>query len=108
MNVLNGEWGQVFIFDSLAKHIPAFGREAEGIIERVTPQLQHANSAVVMSAGKVILCYFELMGSANSDSIRHLARKLALPLGEFLGDKSCHDMNFKGRILLPSHALFLL
>lgn len=69
------EWGQVFILggylcggcvsfpkithiwqirasstDSLAKYTPADGREAEGIIERVTPRLQHANSAVVMSA----------------------------------------------------------
>ncbi|CAN0319949.1 unnamed protein product, partial [Discosporangium mesarthrocarpum] len=47
------EWGQVFILDSLAKYSPADSREAEGIIERVTPRLQHANSAVVMSAVKV-------------------------------------------------------
>lgn len=44
---------QVFILDSLAKYTPVDGREAEGIIERVTPRLQHANSAVVMSAVKV-------------------------------------------------------
>lgn len=43
---------QVFILDSLAKYSPVDGREAEGIIERVTPRLQHANSAVVMSAVK--------------------------------------------------------
>lgn len=48
---LNGT--QVFILDSLAKYTPVDGREAEGIIERVTPRLQHANSAVVMSAVKV-------------------------------------------------------
>lgn len=48
---------QVFILDSLAKYTPVDGREAEGIIERVTPRLQHANSAVVMSAVKVRLCY---------------------------------------------------
>ena len=35
--------GQVFILDSLAKYTPADAREAEGIIERVTPRLQHAN-----------------------------------------------------------------
>eukprot|EP00934_Nitzschia_sp_Nitz4_P004343 Nitzschia sp. Nitz4//scaffold16_size188269//138826//141568//NITZ4_001810-RA/size188269-augustus-gene-0.97-mRNA-1//-1//CDS//3329538574//4333//frame0 len=74
------EWGQVFILDSLAKYTPADGREAEGIIERVTPRLQHANSAVVMSAVKVILSYMELMGSSNSDAIRALTRKLAPPL----------------------------
>lgn len=56
------EWGQVFILDSLAKYTPAEAREAEGIIERVTPRLQHANSAVVMSAVKVILSYMDIMG----------------------------------------------
>ena len=49
------EWGQVFILDSLAQYSPSNAREAEGIIERVTPRLQHANSAVVLSAVKVIM-----------------------------------------------------
>jgi AP-1 complex subunit beta-1 len=74
------EWGQVFILDSLAKYAPADGREAEGIIERVTPRLQHANAAVVMSALKVILSYMELMGHGEHDTIRTLTRKLAPPL----------------------------
>jgi len=81
------EWGQVFILDSLAKYTPADGREAEGIIERVTPRLQHANSAVVMSAVKVILSYMELMGSQNSDVIRALTRKLAPPLVTLLNSE---------------------
>jgi len=81
------EWGQVFILDSLAKYTPADGREAEGIIERVTPRLQHANSAVVMSAVKVILSYMELMGSSNSDAIRALTRKLAPPLVTLLNSE---------------------
>ena len=34
------EWGQVFILDSLALYTPTDGREAESIIERVTPRLQ--------------------------------------------------------------------
>jgi AP-1 complex subunit beta-1 len=74
------EWGQVFILDSLAKYTPTDGREAEGIIERVTPRLQHANAAVVMSALKVILSYMELMGHSEHDTIRTLTRKLAPPL----------------------------
>ena len=49
------EWGQVFILDALASYSPRDAREAEVIIERVTPRLQHANSAVVMSAVKVIM-----------------------------------------------------
>jgi len=81
------EWGQVFILDSLAKYTPADAREAEGIIERVTPRLQHANSAVVMSAVKVILSYMELMGNSNSDTIRNLTRKLAPPLVTLLNSE---------------------
>lgn len=80
------EWGQVFILDSLAKYTPADGREAEGIVERVTPRLQHANSAVVMSAVKVILSYMEVMGR-NSDGVRNLTRKLAPPLVTLLNSE---------------------
>jgi AP-1 complex subunit beta-1 len=72
------EWGQVFILDSLAKYIPSDGREAEGIIERVSPRLQHANSAVVLSAVKVILKYMDAV--TNQETVRALTRKLAPPL----------------------------
>lgn len=88
------EWGQVFILDSLAKYTPAEAREAEGIIERVTPRLQHANSAVVMSAVKVILSYMDVMGGnatpgggVHAESIRALTRKLAPPLVTLLNSE---------------------
>lgn len=54
------EWGQVFILDSLAHYAPANSKDAESIIERVSPRLQHANSAVVLSAVKVILKSMEV------------------------------------------------
>lgn len=72
------EWGQVFILDSLSQYSPADSREAEGIIERVTPRLQHANSAVVMSAVKVVLRYLDEI--TNQDTIRTISKKLAPPL----------------------------
>lgn len=50
-------WGQVFILDALSKYKAADAREAENIVERVTPRLQHANCAVVLSAVKVMLHY---------------------------------------------------
>lgn len=43
----------MFILDALSRYKAADGREAENIVERVTPRLQHANSAVVLSAVKV-------------------------------------------------------
>ena len=44
---------QVFILDSLAWYKPRDSKDAESIVERVTPRLQHANCAVVLSAVKV-------------------------------------------------------
>lgn len=71
------EWGQVFILDSLSKYIPT-PNEAEDIIERVSPRLQHANSAVVMSAIKLVINYLPLV--QNEETRANLQRKLAPPL----------------------------
>jgi len=79
------EWGQVFILDSLSKYTPLDSREAEGIIERVSPRLQHANSAVVMSAVKVILRYLDAV--TNQETQRNLTRKLAPPLVTLLNSE---------------------
>ncbi|PSR91483.1 Beta-adaptin-like protein [Actinidia chinensis var. chinensis] len=72
------EWGQVFILDALSKYKATDAREAENIVERVTPRLQHANCAVVLSAVKMILQQMELITS--TDVIRNLCKKMAPPL----------------------------
>jgi len=72
------EWGQVFILDSLGGYAPKDGAEAESIIERVTPRLQHSNAAVVMGACKVVVRYLDLV--PDVDTRRMLAKKLAPPL----------------------------
>mmetsp|Transcript_9055 Transcript_9055/g.13695 ORF Transcript_9055/g.13695 Transcript_9055/m.13695 type:complete len:882 (+) Transcript_9055:85-2730(+) len=72
------EWGQVFILNSLASYDPRNSREAENICERVTPRLQHANSAVVLGAIKVIIKYMESIQS--KDVLRSLTKKMAPPL----------------------------
>ncbi|CAI7872325.1 unnamed protein product, partial [Closterium sp. NIES-54] len=79
------EWGQVFILDSLSKYKARDAREAEGIVERVTPRLQHANSAVVLSAVKVILLQMELITS--TDLIRNLCKKMAPPMVTLLSSE---------------------
>ncbi|KAL0329828.1 UNVERIFIED_CONTAM: Beta-adaptin-like protein C [Sesamum radiatum] len=71
-------WGQVFILDALSKYKAADAREAENIVERVTPRLQHANCAVVLSAVKMILLQMELITS--TDIVRNLCKKMAPPL----------------------------
>lgn len=82
------EWGQVFILDSLSRYVPTDAREAEGIIERVSPRLQHANSAVVMSAVKIILSYMdEISSNPQNDIIRGICKKLAPPLVTLLNSE---------------------
>ena len=72
------EWGQVFILDFLAKFTPGDAVQAESIIERVLPRLAHSNSAVVLSAVKIVMRYLELI--TNEDSVNRFCRKLAPPL----------------------------
>uniref|UniRef100_A0A9I9CM22 Beta-adaptin-like protein n=1 Tax=Cucumis melo TaxID=3656 RepID=A0A9I9CM22_CUCME len=72
------EWGQVFILDALSRYKAEDAREAENIMERVTPRLQHANCAVVLSAVKMILQQMELITS--TDVVRNLCKKMAPPL----------------------------
>ena len=57
------EWGQVFVLDSISSYSPQNERQAESIIERVTPRLQHANCAVVLSAAKVLISQLEVRAS---------------------------------------------
>jgi len=79
------EWGQVFILDALSTYEPEESREAESIIERVVPRLQHVNSAVVMSAVKVVVKYLDLI--ENEDTANTLSRKLAPPLVTLLSSE---------------------
>eukprot|EP00850_Spirogloea_muscicola_P016030 SM000127S26646 [mRNA] locus=s127:194449:199597:+ [translate_table: standard] len=76
---------KVFILDSLAKYKASDVRDAESIVERVTPRLQHANCAVVLSAVKVILQQMELITSI--DIIRTLTKKMAPPLVTLLSSE---------------------
>ncbi|XP_014390251.1 PREDICTED: AP-2 complex subunit beta [Myotis brandtii] len=73
------EWGQIFILDCLSNYNPKDDREAQSICERVTPRLSHANSAVVLSAVKVLMKFPELL-LKDSDYYNMLLKKLAPPL----------------------------
>ena len=79
------EWGQIFILDSLATYIPTSASDADGIIERVAPRLQHANSAVVMSATKVILRLMDEV--TDEERLKVITKKLAPPLVSLLNSE---------------------
>eukprot|EP01133_Synstelium_polycarpum_P016088 gene16088-19144_t len=72
------EWGQVFILSALCKYVPRDSREAESVCERVAPRLQHANSAVVLSAVKVLMKYLNAV--QQHDFVKTYCKKMAPPL----------------------------
>ena len=77
------EWVQIFILDCLSNYNPKDDWEAQNICERVTPWLSHANSAVVLSAVKVLMKFLELLPE-DSDYYNTLLKKLAPPLVTWL------------------------
>jgi vesicle coat complex subunit len=63
------EWGQVIIIDTLE----TLAKPKASSSVTPPPRLQHANSAVVMSAVKVTMGYLKLV--TNSDTLRALSRR---------------------------------
>ena len=62
-------WGQVFILDALSRYKAADTREAENIVERVTPRLQHANCAVVLSVVKVVFSFYPMSPYVSGNTL---------------------------------------
>lgn len=75
-------WGQVFILNSLSKYRADDSRDAENICERVAPRLNHANSAVVLAAIKVMMVMMDQIKSP--ELVKALCKKMAPPLGTIL------------------------
>lgn len=72
------EWGRITILDTLTKYEASSSEEALHIIDRATPQLQHANPSVVLSSIKVILHH---LGSVKMPAQRSaILKKLSSPL----------------------------
>lgn len=72
------EWGRVYILDFLADNMPSSFKDVDETIARIIPHLAHQNSAVVLSAAKVIM---KLMDHVNeTEKIRSICRKMAPPL----------------------------
>eukprot|EP00913_Durusdinium_trenchii_P032908 g30807.t1 len=73
------EWGQVFILDALAIYDPPNSKVAEAILEKgVVATLHHHNSAVVLSAIKVIMKFMDRLNS--QELVRSICRKMTPPL----------------------------
>lgn len=72
------EWGQIFILDAISSYVPSSTDEADLMVERIVPRLQHANPGVVLSAVRIIT---NLMPRLDSDAKRNfLVKKMSAPL----------------------------
>lgn len=72
------EWGQTYILEALMFFVPKDYADAEILAERIAIRLQHANSAVVLTATKVILYLMNYIASAEFRE--SLCKKLSPPL----------------------------
>eukprot|EP00929_Paragymnodinium_shiwhaense_P078935 TRINITY_DN4096_c1_g1_i1.p1 TRINITY_DN4096_c1_g1~~TRINITY_DN4096_c1_g1_i1.p1 ORF type:complete len:921 (+),score=259.62 TRINITY_DN4096_c1_g1_i1:125-2887(+) len=73
------EWHQVFILDALAMYDPPDSRTAEAILDRgVMARLSHANSAVVLSAVRVMMKFMDRIQSP--ELVRAHCKKMTPPL----------------------------
>ena len=72
------EWGRVAILNALARYQAADDKESEHICERVVPQFQHVNGAVVLAAVKVVMIH--LRNVKREELGAQLMRKMAPPL----------------------------
>ncbi|PIA18915.1 hypothetical protein COEREDRAFT_13494 [Coemansia reversa NRRL 1564] len=72
------EWGQIYIIESLMYVTPQSSEDAETIIERIMPRLQHGNSGVVLVCIKVIAYMMNYV--AKTETLEPILRKLSPPL----------------------------
>ncbi|EFY89266.1 beta-adaptin [Metarhizium acridum] len=71
------EWGRITILTTLADYPASDVKESEHICERVVPQFQHVNPAVVLAAVKVVFIH---MKAVNPELVRSLLKKMGPPL----------------------------
>ncbi|KAJ2524672.1 hypothetical protein GGI11_000640, partial [Coemansia sp. RSA 2049] len=72
------EWGQIYILESLMYVTPQEASDAETVIERIVPRLQHGNSGVVLVAVKVIAYMMNYV--PQRETLEPILRKLSPPL----------------------------
>ncbi|KAI3646353.1 hypothetical protein MP228_009281 [Amoeboaphelidium protococcarum] len=72
------EWAQTYILEAMMFVKPGDSADAESLIERVLPRMQHANSGVVLASVKVLVYLAELV--SNKDYVRTIYSRLAPPL----------------------------
>lgn len=84
------EWGRITILSTLADYKAADVKESEHICERVSPQFQHVNPSVVLSAVKAVFLHMRYVGPELKASY---IKKMAPPLGNVFEEDDCYHMS---------------
>jgi len=80
------EWGQITILEALMTYEPPTPKDAEAVVERVTPRLAHRNAGVVMGAVRVLIRMLPRL--ENGDAKAAVIKKLTAPLVTLLSSDS--------------------
>ena len=72
------EWGRITLLSTLAEYRAVDSKEAENICERVSPQFQHVNPAVVLAAVKTVFLHMQHIENASMHAT--YLKKMAPPL----------------------------
>jgi AP-1 complex subunit beta-1 len=72
------EWGRVAVLSALSRYVTHDEKESEHICERVVPQYQHANGAVVLVAVQATMIHMRHV--RREELLKTLVRKMAPPL----------------------------
>lgn len=101
------EWSQAFILDSIISYTPTDPENAELFCERISPRLQHANSAIVLSCTRIILHFLNYMKSKLV--IDKFLKKLGPPLVTLLhGPSEIQYIALKNiQLIIQKHKNFL-
>eukprot|EP00158_Paraphelidium_tribonemae_P007633 Partr_v1_DN28307_c1_g1_i2_m79180 putative Adaptor-related protein complex len=72
------EWCQIYILEALMFVLPGAAGDAESLIDRLYPRLQHSNSGVVLATTKLIVYFLNYVEDENYVDTAY--QKLAPPL----------------------------
>ena len=79
------EWSQTYILESLLTVVPHDSSDAELLVERISPRLQHSNSAIVIASVRVMLYFTNFF--YNDAQIQSVFKRLGPPLVTLLHNR---------------------
>lgn len=83
LNTLNdcSEWGRISILSALLEYNAESVAEVHQIIEKISPQLQHENAAVVLSSIKILI---KQLDKLTNSEVKNVLNRLSSPLCSIL------------------------